>query len=552
MYRFFIRRPIVAMVIAIITVIIGLVAMAGLPIAQYPKIVPPEVIVQATYVGADALAIEQSVATPIEQQMSGVDNMNYMYSLNPNNGLMRMIINFDVNTDPNTDLVLSQLRESLAERQLPLDVRNFGVTVQKSFASPFLFIALYSPHKTHDAKFLANYAYIHLNDELTRVKGIASVTIFGAGQYAIRCWVRPDLLAKLNITIPEIVNALQQQNTVNPAGQVGGNPAPSGQEFTYAIRAQGRLITPEEFGRIVLRANPDGSLVRLNDVARIELGAQDYNIQGFFNGKPCANMALFQLPGSNALQAAEGVKRVMERLKESFPTDIEYAVALDTTRPVKAGLEEISKTLLIAMILVLIVVFIFLQGWRATLIPAIAVPVSLIGTFAFFPLLGFSINPIGLMGMVVAIGLVVDDAIIVVESVERHIEEGMPPKDASLRAMEEVAGPVMAIALVLSSVFLPTVFLPGITGRLYQQFAVTIAISMLLSAFNALTLSPALCSILLRPKAQTRGPMNVFYSWFNRIYGYTTNRYVTVSEIVIRKAIIGFSILAVIDRKSVV
>ena len=545
MYRFFIRRPIVAMVIAIITVIIGLVAMAGLPIAQYPKIVPPEIIVQATYTGADALTIEQSVATPIEQQMSGVDNLNYMYSLNPNNGLMRMILNFDVNTNPNTDLILSQLRESLAERQLPLDVRNYGVTVQKSFASPFLFIALYSPHKTYDATFLANYAYIHLNDALTRVNGVASVTVFGSGQYAIRCWVRPDVLAKLNITIPEIVNAIQQQNTVNPAGQVGGNPAPPGQEFTYAIRAQGRLVTPEEFGRIVLRANPDGSLVRLNDVARIDLGAQDYNIQGFFNGKPSATLALFQLPDSNALQAAEGVRRVMEKLKVSFPADIKYAVALDTTRSVKAGIQEISQTLVIAMILVLIVVFIFLQGWRATLIPAIAVPVSLIGTFAFFPLLGFSINPICLMGMVVAIGLVVDDAIIVVESVERHIEEGLSPKDASLRAMEEVAGPVMAIALVLSSVFLPTVFLPGITGRLYQQFAVTIAISMLLSAFNALTLSPALCSILLRPKAQTRGPMNVFYSWFNRIYGYTTNRYVTVSEIVIRKAIIGFSILAV-------
>ena len=545
MYRFFIRRPIVAMVIAIIIVIIGLVTMAGLPIAQYPKIVPPEVIVQATYVGADALAIEQSVATPIEQQMSGVDNMNYMYSINPNNGLMRLIVNFDVNTDPNTDLVLSQLRQSLAASQLPLDVRNYGVTVQKSFSSPFLFIALYSPHKTYDATFLANYAYIHLNDVLTRIKGIASVTVFGAGQYAIRCWVRPDLLAKLNITIPEIVEALQQQNTVNPAGQVGGNPAPKGQQFTYAIRAQGRLVTPEEFGRIVLRANPDGSLVRLSDVARIDLGAQDYNIQGFFNGTPSAILALFQLPGSNALQSAEGVRQVMAKLKESFPTDIEYAVALDTTLPVKEGIKEISQTLVIAMILVLIVVFVFLQGWRATLIPGVAVPVSLIGTFAFFPLLGFSINPIGLMGMVVAIGLVVDDAIIVVESVERHIEEGMSPKDATLKAMDEVAGPVVAIALVLSSVFLPTVFLPGITGRLYQQFAVTIAISMLLSAFNALTLSPALCSILLRPKTQTRGPLNIFYQWFNRIYGYTTNKYVGISEIVIRKTVIGFSILAV-------
>ncbi len=332
-----------------------------------------------------------------------------------------------------------------------------------------MLFALYSPKGTYDATFLANYAYIHLNDQLTRVRGIASVTVFGAGQYAMRCWVRPDLLAKLNITVPEIVDALQKQNTVNPAGQVGGEPIPPGQEFTYAIRAQGRLVTPEEFGRIVLRANPDGSLVRLKDVARIELGAQDYNIQGRFNGKPSGILALYQLPGTNALEAADGAKKVMAKLKESFPADLDYDIALDTTLPVTAGIKEIVVTLFIAMVLVIIVVFVFLQGWRATLIPAIAVPVSLIGTFAFFPLLGFSINPIALMGMVVAIGLVVDDAIVVVEAVERHIEEGLTPKEAALKAMEEVAGPVTAIALVLASVFLPTVFIPGITGRLYHS-----------------------------------------------------------------------------------
>ena len=543
MYRFFIRRPIVAMVIAIIIVIVGLVAMSGLPVAQYPNIVPPEIIVQGTYVGADALTIEQSVATPIEQQMSGVDNMNYMYSLSPNNGLMRMIVNFDVKTDPNTDQVLAQLREAQAESQLPIDVRNYGVTVQKALSAPFMLIALSSPKGTYNATFLANYAYIHLNDALTRVRGIASVVVFGAGQYAIRCWVRPDLLAKLNITIPEIVDALQKQNTVNPAGQVGGEPIPPGQEFTYAIRAQGRLVDPEEFGRIVLRANPDGSMVRLKDVARIELGAQDYNIQGRFNGKHSGILALYQLPGTNALEAAEGVKKVMAKLSGSFPADLQYNIALDTTRPVTAGIREIAETLLIAMVLVIIVVFVFLQGWRATLIPAIAVPVSLIGTFAFFPILGFSINPIALMGMVVAIGLVVDDAIIVVECVERHMEEGLTPKESAIKAMEEVAAPVTAIALVLSSVFLPTIFLPGITGRLYQQFAVTIAISMLLSAFNALTLSPALCSILLRPKKETGGPLGGFYSWFNRVFKRTTDGYVSLSGIVIRKAVIGFAII---------
>ncbi len=545
MYRFFIRRPIVAIVIAVVTVIIGLVSMAGLPVAQYPNIVPPEVLIQATYVGADALAIEQAVATPLEQQMSGVDNMNYMFSLNPNNGLMRMTVNFDVKTDPNTDQVLAQLRESQAERQLPLDVRNYGVTVQKALSAPLAIIALYSPKGTYDATFLANYAYINIVDQLTRVRGVASVAVFGAGQYAMRCWVRPDMLAKLNITIPEIVDALQKQNTVNPAGQVGGEPSPPGQEFTYAIRAQGRLVTTGEFGQIVLRANPDGSLVRLKDVARLELGSQDYNIQGRFNGRPSGILALYQLPGTNALEAVEGARKVMATLKGAFPADLDYGIALDTTRSVTAGLHEIAITLVIAVILVIIVVFVFLQGWRATLIPIVAVPVSLIGTFAFFPLLGFSINPIALMGMVVAIGLVVDDAIVVVEAVERHIEEGLAPREASLQAMSEVAGPVVAIALVLASVFLPTVFIPGITGRLYTQFAVTIAISVLLSAFNALTLSPALCAILLRPKKETRGPLGWFYRSFNRLFRQGADTYVEISRAVIRKAAIGIIILAV-------
>jgi len=545
MYRFFIRRPIVAIVIAIITIIIGLVSMAGLPVAQYPNIVPPEILIQTTYVGADALAIEQSVATPLEQQMSGVDNMNYMFSLNPNNGLMRMTVNFDVKTDPNIDQVLAQLRESQAERQLPIDVRNQGVTVQKALSAPLMLIALYSPKETYDATFLANYAYINIVDQLTRVPGIASVTVFGAGQYAMRCWVRPDMLAKLNITIPEIALALQQQNNVNPAGQVGGEPSPPGQEFTYAIRAQGRLVTPEDFGQIVLRANPGGSLVRLKDVARLELGSQDYNIRGRFNGRPAGILALYQLPGTNALEAVQGAQKVMASLKGSFPTDLDYGIALDTTLSVTAGLHEIIITLLIAVILVVIVVFVFLQGWRATLIPIIAVPVSLIGTFAFFPILGFSINPIALMGMVVAIGLVVDDAIVVVEAVERHIEEGMAPREAALQAMSEVAGPVVAIALVLASVFLPTVFIPGITGRLYTQFAVTIAISVLLSAFNALTLSPALCAILLRPKKEVAGPLGWFYRLFNRWFKRGTDRYVTLAHAVIRKSVIGFVFLAV-------
>ena len=476
--------------------------------------------------------------------MSGVDNMNYMYSINSNNGLMRLTINFDVATEPNTDQILAQLREGQAEPQFPVDVRNYGVTVQKSYSTPLALFALYSPHGTYDATFLANYASINLNDQLTRVKGIGSVAVFGAGQYAMRCWVRPDVLAKLNITIPEIVTALQKQNTVNPAGQVGGEPVPPGQEYTYAIQAQGRLVTPEEFGRIVIRANPDGSLVRLSDVARIDLGAQDYTLIGRFDGKPSAILALYQLPGTNALDAVDGAKQAMAKMRQSFPPDLDYAVALDTTQSVREGIKEIEITLGIAMLLVILVVFVFLQGWRATLIPAIAVPVSLIGTFAFFPLLGFSINPIALMGMVVAIGLVVDDAIVVVEAVERHIEEGSPPKEAAERAMEEVAAPVAAIALVLAAVFLPTLFIPGITGRLYTQFAVTIAISVLLSAFNALTLSPALCGVLLRPKKKTRGPLGWFYGWFNRTFDRAREGYISISRAVIRKAVIGFVILA--------
>ena len=547
MTKFFINRPVVAIVIAIITVIVGIVSLVGLPVSQYPNIVPPEIAINTTYVGADAQTIEQSVATPIEQQMSGVDNMNYMYSLNANNGDMKMYVNFDVKTDPNTDQVLAQIRQSQAESQLPQEVRNYGITVKKSNASPLLLIALYSPKGTYDATFLANYAYINLNDQLTRVSGVASVTVYGAGQYAMRFWVRPDQLAKLNITIPEIVQAIQEQNTVNPAGQVGAEPAPPGQEFTYSIRAQGRLETPEEFGQIVLRANPDGSLVRLKDVARIELGSQTYSVISRLNGKPSAVLALYQLPGTNAIDAVDSVKKLMTEVKHSFPPDLDYLISLDTTEAVREGMKEIVITLFEALILVIIVVFIFLQSWRATLIPALAVPVSLIGTFALFPIFGFSINTIALMGLVLAIGLVVDDAIIVVEAVSHHIERGLPPKEAALKAMQEVSGPVMAIALVLSSVFLPTIFIPGITGKLYQQFAVTIAISVLISAFNALSLSPALAAMILKPKQQTRGPLGSFYRSFNNAFSKTTNGYVKTCGWFIRKSLISLALLGIIS-----
>jgi HAE1 family hydrophobic/amphiphilic exporter-1 len=546
MSEFFVRRPIVAIVIAILMTLIGGVCILSLPIAQYPQIAPPEIQVQTHYTGADALTIEQSVAAPIEQQMSGVDNMNYMYSINANNGDIRLIVNFDIATDPNIDHVLTQLRVAQAQSQLPADVNNYGVTVKKSTTAPLMLISLYSPKGTYDGVFLANYGYINLFDQLTRVPGIGNVQVFGAGQYAMRLWVKPDQLAKLGITVPDIITAVQKQNNVNPAGQVGGEPIPSGQKFTYTVRAQGRLQTPEEFGEIVVRANPDGSFVRVKDIARIDLGAQTYNLKGKLNGQPAAILACYQLPGTNAVKAAQGVRKLMEEARQRFPADMDFAVSLDQTLSVTEGMSEIIKTLFEALALVVLVVFIFLQGWRATLIPLCAVPVSLIGTFVLFPLFGFSINTLSLFGLVLAIGLVVDDAIVVVEAVERHIEEGMSPHDATLQAMREVSGPVIGIALVLSAVFIPTAFLPGITGRLYQQFALTIAISVILSAFNALSLSPALASLLLRPRTRTRGPLGWFYDRFNRVFGSATTGYVNWSRLAIRKTMLSFGLLAVL------
>ncbi len=546
MSKFFINRPIVAMVISIVMVIVGAITILALPVAQFPSIAPPEIQILATYTGADAQTLEQSVATPIEQQMNGVDNMNYMYSLNATgNSTTSLIVDFDAKTDPNTDYVLAQSRETLAASQLPIDVTNYGVTVRKSVTAPLTLIAVYSPHGTYDSKFLANYAYINLADPLLRSPGIGNVQIFGAGQYAMRLWVKPDQLSKLGVTVPEIVSAIQAQNTVNPAGKAGGEPAPKGTEFTYTVLAQGRLESPEEFGQIVVRETPDGGTVRVRDVARIELGSQDYSVAGRYNGKPSAVIATYQLPGSNAVDAAKAANKLMAKMKERFPEDLDYVVALDTTRSVTEGMKEIVETLVIALALVILVVYIFLQGWRATLIPLLAVPVSLVGTFVFFPVFGFSINTLSLFGLVLAIGLVVDDAIVVVEGVERHIEEGLTPKDAALKAMEELSGPVVGIALVLSAVFVPTAFIPGITGKLYQQFAVTIAISVLLSAFNALTLSPALAALLLKPRTPSTGILQRFFNWFNRVFERATDGYVRWSAVLVRKAAVVIIMLLV-------
>src|ERR1700734_627431 len=537
MASFFIRRPIVAIVIAILTVIVGAISIATLPVAQFPQIAPPEIRLQATYPGADAQTLEQAVATPIEQQVSGVDNMNYMYSLNATaNQQTTLLVDFDLKTDPNTDLLLTQSRQQLANGQLPPEVNNYGITLKKSTTAPLMLISLYSPHVTHDSNYLANYAYINLNDPIARLYGVGQTQVFGSGQYAMRLWVKPDQLAKLGITVTDIVNAIEAQNTVNPAGEVGGEPAQSNQQFTYAVLAQGRLTSPEQFGEVIVREAPNGGTVRVKDVARVELGTKDYSLIARLNGKPSAAVAVYQLPGTNAVQTVQGVRKLMTQMKQRFPQDIDYTVSLDQTLPVTEGMKEILWTLAIAIVLVILVVYLFLQDWRATLIPMLAVPVSLIGTFVIFPLFGFSINTLSLFGLVLAIGLVVDDAIVVVEGVQHHIEEGLSPKDASIKAMQELSGPVVGIALVLASVFVPTAFIPGITGRLYQQFAITIAISVMISAFNALTLSPALAGLLLKPKKQTRGPLGKFFGWFNTYWNRSTDSFVRLSGDLIRKA----------------
>jgi len=544
MSKFFIRRPIVAIVISILMVIVGAITIINLPVAQFPEIAPPEIRVQALNPGADADTMEKAVATPMEQQINGVDNMDYMYSLNSTgNSSTVLMVDFDLKTNPNMDLILTQSRQLLAFGQLPPVVNLIGVDIKKSMTSPMMVVSLYSPKGTYDTNFLANYAFINLNDPIARSYGVGQTQVY-AGQYAMRIWVKPDRLAKLGVTVGDVSNAVQAQNTVNPAGQVGGEPVTEKQSFTYSLLAQGRLKTPEEFADIVVRENPEGGVVRVKDVASVELGSQDYNILTRLDGKPAATIGIYQLPGSNAVQSANEIRKLMAKMKETFPADLDYEITLDTTDAVRAGMQEIVVTLVIAFVLVILVVYVFLQDWRATIIPMLAVPVSLVGTFVVFPLFGFSVNTLSLFGLVLAIGLVVDDAIVVVEGIQRHIEEGLPPKEAARKAMEELTGPVIGIALVLSAVFVPTVFIPGITGRLYQQFALTIAISVIVSAFNALTLSPALGALLLRPKKHTHGPLARFFDRFNRMFASGSNFYLRCSRGVIRKSVVAVVMLA--------
>ena len=546
MGNFFVRRPIVAMVISIVTVIVGLVSLLRLPIAQYPEITPPLIQVTTTYVGASALDVEQAVATPIEQQVNGVERSIYMKSTNANDGTLKIEVSFEVGSDLDINNVLTQNRVSQANPSLPVDVKNYGVTVKKSLSFPLLLVTLTSPSGTYDSNFLSNYALININDQLARIGGVGQVTLFGGSDYAMRIWVRPDRLQTLGLTVMDLVNAVKSQNVLQPSGQIGGPPAPKGTEFTYQVRTQGRLVSAEEFAKIIVRANPDGSVVRLGDVARLELGSVLYNAVGRLNGKSGAVIAIYQIPGSNALQVKEAVQKVMADVETRFPPDIKQQMTLDTTAAISAGINEIVHTLLEAVLLVILVVFIFLQNWRATLIPLLTVPVSLVGTFLVFPLLGFTVNTLTLLGLVLAIGIVVDDAIVVVEAVMHHIEQGKSPREATEQAMKEVSGPVVAIGLVLAAVFVPVAFISGITGRLYQQFAITIAISVVFSVINALTLSPALSAILLKPKGGKKSFLQPFYDFFNKWFGRFTNGYLSFTGILVRKAFRSTLIVGVI------
>ncbi|HSE32834.1 MAG TPA: multidrug efflux RND transporter permease subunit [Pyrinomonadaceae bacterium] len=543
MSNFFIKRPIVAIVISILTLLIGVVTIRGLSIEQYPFLAPPNIRVTGTYPGASAEAVEQSVATPIEQEVNGVDRMIYMKSSNTSDGRMLLDVNFEVGTDQDTANVLTQNRVSTAAARLPAEVNQQGVTVKKQSPSILMVISLYSPKDAYDGNFLINYAGINLRDQILRIPGIAQVDLFGGTDYGMRVWIKPDRLAKLGLTPSDVISAIKEQNLQAPAGKIGGAPTPTDQEFTETLSAPGRLITPEEFEDVIVRQSATGAVVRIKDIGRAEMGSQDYNSFGRLNGKPGGAMAVYLLPGANQLQAAETIYETMEHAKSLFPPDMDYKIVYDTTPAVEASIHEIMKTFVEALILVTVVVFVFLQNIRATIIPLLTIPISLVGTFIFFPLLGFSVNTLSMFGLVLAIGIVVDDAIVVVEAVIHHLEHGLPPKEATIKAMSEVSAPVIGIALILSAVFIPVALLGGLVGNMYKQFALTIAISVLLSAFNALSLTPALCAMLLKEPKPMRGPLGAFFRGFNKVFDVTTSGYVHVSRLLIRRAILTIVII---------
>src|SRR5262247_1827685 len=546
MADFFIRRPIVAIVISIVIVIMGLVTLKGLSIEQYPFLAPPTIRVTANYPGASAVAVEQSVATPIEQEVNGVDDMIYMKSSNTSDGRMQLDVNFKVGVDQDNANVLTQNRVSAAQARLPQEVTQQGVTVKKMSPSILMLISLYSPGNSYDANFLINYCGINLRDQLLSIPGVAQVDLFGGTDYGMRVWFKPDMMAKLGLVPADVISAIKEQNIQAPAGKIGGAPTPKDQEMTETVSAPGRLVTAEEFENIIVRQTSTGAVVRIKDIGHVELGSQDYNSFGRLNGKPGGAMAVYLLPGANQLKAADTIYETMEHAKSLFPPDMDYKIVYDTTPAVEASIEAILHTFVEALILVVLVVYIFLQNIRATIIPILTIPVSLIGTFIFFPIMGFSINTLSMFGLVLAIGIVVDDAIVVVEAVIHHLEHGLGPKEATIQAMKEVTAPVIGIALILSAVFVPVALLGGLVGSMYKQFALTIAISVLLSAFNALSLTPALCAMMLKAPKPMRGPLGVFFRGFNKVFDVTTNGYVHVSKLLVRRGILTIAIIGVV------
>src|SRR6266404_25105 len=546
MANFFINRPIVSIVLSILIVLMGVVVIRGLSVEQYPFLAPPNIRVTGTYPGASAEAVELSVAVPIEQEVNGVDRMIYMKSSNTSDGRMLLDVNFEVGTDQDTANVLTQNRTATAAARLPAEVNQQGVTVKKQSPSILMVVSLYSPRDAYDANYLINYCGINLRDQLLRIPGIAQVDLFGGTDYGMRVWFKPDLMAKLGLVPADVIAAIREQNIQAPAGKIGGAPTPKDQEMTETLSAPGRLVTSEEFENIIVRQTASGAVVRIKDIGHVELGSQDYNSFGRLNGKPGGAMAVYLLPGANQLKAADTIYETMEHAKTLFPPDMDYKIVYDTTPAVEASIHEILKTFVEALILVTLVVYIFLQNLRATIIPMLTIPVSLIGTFIFFPILGFSINTLSMFGLVLAIGIVVDDAIVVVEAVIHHLEHGMSPKEATLQAMKEVSAPVIGIAMILSAVFIPVALLGGLVGSMYKQFALTIAISVLLSAFNALTLTPALCAMMLKAPRPMRGPLGVFFRGFNKVFEVTTNGYVNTSRLLVRRGILTIAIVAMV------
>jgi HAE1 family hydrophobic/amphiphilic exporter-1 len=550
--NFFVHRPIVAMVIAIVIVIVGAISMIGLPIEQYPNLTPPIVRVSASYTGANALNVEESVATPLEQEINGVDNMIYMKSTNANDGTMSLEISFEVGTDPDMNTVLVQNRVSSANAKLPEPVKKLGVKTQKTLPNIIMLVTLTSTDNTFDKDFLGNYALINLKDQLARIKGVGRVDVLGASDYSMRIWIKPDRLANMGITVSDIINAINEQNALVPGGKFGAEPAPPGTDFTYTVRMPERFNSPEAFGEIVVRTLSNGSQVKLKDIADIKLGVEAYLTINRLNEKTAAIIAVYQAPGSNAVELSQNIRKEMERLSQRFPEGIRWDVSMDTTYAITAGIKDIIITLIEALILVILVVFIFIQDWRATLIPVIAIPVSLIGAFIFFPMLGFTINVLSLLGLVLAIGIVVDDAIVVVEAVQVNIEKGMNAKEATIEAMKAVTAPVIATTLVLVAVFIPVAGMAGITGRLYQQFAITIVVSVLVSSVNALTLSPALASILLKKPTAYKGPLGWFFGKFNGWMEKTTGSYMKLTNSATLKLKRGIIFIVIISAGVVV